>query len=167
MAEWKGVDVLAEASDLLDDALVVFVGGTEHDLLRFKEKQKHRPNLLILGQKSHAEIPLYLKSADVLVIPNSSKESISRLYTSPMKLFEYMASGVSIVASDLPSLREVLSEENAVVVSPDNARLLAEGIVKVLTNPAFSEKIARGAQALVQNYTWEKRAECIINFVRS
>ena len=60
--------------------------------------------------------------ADVLALPNPSS-AISREFTSPLKLFEYMASGRPIVASDLPSLREVLADgRNALLVEPATPR---------------------------------------------
>ena len=62
-----------------------------------------------------------LARANVLVLPNPAS-AISSRFTSPLKLFEYMAAGRPIVASDLPALREVLSpDENAVLVTPGSA----------------------------------------------
>src|SRR5262249_13241169 len=70
--------------------------------------------------------PRWLAAAAVLVLPNSRAEPISARYTSPLKLFEYMAAGRPIVASDLPSLREVLTGgRNAVLVPPDDPGALA------------------------------------------
>lgn len=120
----------------------------------------------MVGHRPHQEIPYWLKAADVLVLPNSAKEKISRFYTSPLKLFEYMASGTPIVASDLPSIREVLNEKNAVLVKPDSPEFLTAGIMKVLENPYLSDKISKQAFQDVQNYTWEKRAEKILRFIK-
>jgi glycosyltransferase involved in cell wall biosynthesis len=110
-------------------------------------------------------MPIFQKSADILVIPNSGKEDISRLYTSPMKLFEYMASGVPVVASDLPSIREILSENNSVLFIPDDANSLADAIKKILGNPALADKISKQALSDVQKYTWNNRAKEIISFI--
>ena len=63
----------------------------------------------LVGYVPPGEVPLWLAAADVLALPNSAGEAISARYTSPLKLFEYMAAGRGIVASDLPSLREVLT----------------------------------------------------------
>ena len=68
-----------------------------------------------------AEVAAQLRAADVLVLPNPAS-AISSAFTSPLKLFEYMAAGRPIVATDLPSMREVLhAEENALLVEPGNA----------------------------------------------
>lgn len=163
---WKGVDVLAEATpELDDDAYVVFVGGTGKDVSLFKNKYGEIRNIIILGNKPHHKIPMYLRAADVLVIPNSAKEKISRLYTSPMKLFEYMASGTPIVASRMPSLQEVLDEKNSIMVLPDNPKSLAEGIKLCLDNSINSKKLAEQARNEVEEYTWKKRAQKIILFI--
>src|SRR3989338_383757 len=97
---WKGAQVLAEAMKFLsNNEVAVFIGGTDNDIEKFKEKNQDISNILILGYKSHDKIPYYLKAADILVLPNSATEKISSYYTSPVKMFEYMASQRPIVAS--------------------------------------------------------------------
>ena len=164
---WKGAHTLADSAKLFNSLIsAVFVGGTDRDVSLFKERYGLEKNLIILGQKPHAEIPYYLKSADILVLPNSAKEDISRLYTSPMKLFEYMASGTPIVASDLPSIREILSEKNCFFAKPDNAGDLASVIDGVIQNGEESACRAKQASADVLGYSWEKRAEKILSIVQ-
>jgi len=174
---WKGADVLLEAARLhisregsgAHRALFVFVGGTERDISIFKEKSERlkAKNVLIAGHRPHREIPLWLKAADVLVLPNSATADISKYWTSPLKMFEYMASRRPIVASSLPSLREVLNENNAFFVKPDSPRELALKIEKVLKNPAISAKIAQRALRDVEGFSWERRAQKIMNFLKN
>ena len=80
-------------------------------------------------------------------------------------MFEYMASKTPIVASDLPSIREILNEENAVLVEPDNVQALSLGILEVLKNKRLSDKISFRAFQDVQKYAWQKRAENILRFM--
>jgi len=161
--DWKGVHILAESAKLLkNEETIVFVGGVEEDINKFKETHGNISNIRILGKKPHSEMPLYLKSADVLVLPNSAESDISRYYTSPLKLFEYMASGVPIVASGLPSICEVLSEKNAILVEPDNTQSLYSGIQKVFENTEFSAKIAKQARGDAGKYSWCGRARIVI-----
>lgn len=170
--DWKGAYILAEAASLRPNLIFVFVGGTTKDIVRFKEKYENSRNILILGYKPYQEIPRYLKAADVLVLPNSafSKEVrfsvYSRFDTSPIKMFEYMASGVPIVASNLPSIREILNEKNAVLAEPDNPQDLANKIDYVLQNPEISQQLAREAKKTAKNFTWLKRAENILKFIQ-
>ncbi|MFA5124392.1 MAG: glycosyltransferase family 4 protein [Patescibacteria group bacterium] len=165
---WKGAQVLAEAARYLsNESLVVFIGGTKEDVEAFKKKNVNSANVLILGHQPHKQIPFYLKAADVLVLPNSGQEKISQFYTSPLKLFEYLASGVPIVASNLPSLREILNDNNAILVEPDNSDLLAAGINRALTQRQLAENISRCARSDAEKYTWKKRAEKIVSFINS
>jgi len=165
--QWKGVQVLADAAKFLEkDTIVVFVGGTKKDKKRFKNKNKNINNILILGQKPYSEIPYYMKTADVFVLPNSNKAEISKNWTSPMKMFEYMASQRPIVASDLPSLREVLNENNTILVEPDNHQELAKSIKRALNEVDFSVKLSEQAYQDVQKYTWKKRISNILKFIK-
>jgi glycosyltransferase involved in cell wall biosynthesis len=160
--EWKGADVLLEVARHMKGVVFVFVGGTKDDLQKFKQEAARLDTVLIVGHRPHAEMPAYMRAADVLVLPNSAKEKISSHHTSPLKLFEYMASGTPIVASDLPSITEILSSDSATLVSPDNPKALAEGIREVLADKEGSQKRARRAQEVVQGYTWDKRAKTIL-----
>lgn len=164
--EWKGAQILADAAGLLgSEVLVVFVGGTPWDLKKFKNKNSALENILITGHVKHSLVPFYLRAADVLVLPNLGREKISSAYTSPLKLFEYMASERPIVASDLPSLREVLNENNSLLVEPGRAESLAGGIKRVLSDPELGGKIAARAGEDARKYSWEKRAERIMEFI--
>ncbi|MSR71085.1 MAG: glycosyltransferase [Candidatus Taylorbacteria bacterium] len=163
---WKGAETLAEAAKEFDEnTLFLFVGGVEPEFSRFIAQYKNIANIRALSFQKHERIPLYMKAADILVLPNSAKSLMSRSYTSPLKLFEYMASGRPIVASDLPSIREVLSEKNAVLATPDDAHSFALAI-RIITNDQQKARILSG-QALqdVEKYTWAKRAEYIISSV--
>lgn len=163
---WKGVDILLDANKYFsDDCLLVLVGGEADELKKIKENYNVR-NILLKGRLPHFEVPKYLRAADALILPNKKGEVISEEYTSPLKLFEYMASGVPIVASDLPSLREVLNENNALLVEPNNPHALAEGIGKIFNNKDQADRLAQQALSDVKNYTWDKRAIIIMDFIK-
>jgi len=165
--EWKGARTLADAANLLDkNKLIVFVGGRDEDINKFKTENKKIKNIIILGRVEHKFIPIYLKAADVLVLPNSKKEKISRHYTSPLKMFEYMASKRPIIASDLPSLREILKKDNCIFFEPDNSEDLANKIDLLFNNIELQKKIADKAYTDVNNYSWQKRVNNIMNFIK-
>lgn len=168
--KWKGIFVLAEAAKLLKEEVVVVAvgGGQNSDQLELQTylAQNQIKNFLITGYITNSKTrDLYRSAADVLVLPNTSQDKISEIYTSPLKLFSYMASRRPIVASDLLSLREVLNEKNAVLVQPDSPIDLADGLQKVLADPAGSALLAEQAFGDVQKYTWQKRARTILNLM--
>lgn len=163
---WKGADILIEALRYLHNVIIVLIGGTDSDLKDFRYKYSGNQDVLILGNKPHADIPSYLKASDVLVLPNSGKEVISHKYTSPLKLFEYMASGRPIVASSLPSIREILHDDNSVLVDSDNPKSLAKGIESIINNLKKGEAISHRALSDVRQYDWSFRAKKILNFFK-
>lgn len=173
--DWKGAGTLLKAahhlsfindhsSTINNKLLFIFVGGTAKDIESFRSQVVGLKlnNVLVAGHREHSEIPLWLRAADVLVLPNTGKQDISKYYSSPLKMFEYMASKTPIVASDLPSIREILNEQNALLVVSDNHQALAQGIERVLQNTDLAVKISEQAFEDVQNYTWQKRAEKIL-----
>ena len=170
--EWKGVYTLAQAAkSLSQDCLVYFVGGSivDRNIKPFKNfvKRLKLNNVVITGHVSPELIPNYLAAANVLVLPNSATEKISKYYTSPMKLFEYMSARRPIVTSDLPSLREILNNKNAIMVPPDNSQGLAQGIKTALKDSNLSARIAEKAYQEAKKFTWEKRTQKILTFFKS
>lgn len=162
--DWKGVHVLARAAAYCSDVDIVFVGGTSKDVEQFKTQYASQKNIHMLGHKKHDDMPAYLRAADVLVLPNSGAETMSRSYTSPLKLFEYMASGTPILAADLPSIREVLSDGNATFFTPDDPQSLAASLVGLLENPEEQARTSERARSDIMQYSWEARAEKILDF---
>lgn len=172
LQDWKGVDVLAEVARSLSNVWVIFVGGTDDEKKQFEMRNPNLPlNVKIIPQKPHVEIPVFLQAASVLVLPNSARAKnprfavYSQYDTSPLKLFEYMASRRPIVASRLPSIEEVLNEFNAVLVESDNPKALADGIKRVLDNPVMAKKIQEQAWQDVQQYRWSNRAYSILDYI--
>ncbi|MCK4792252.1 MAG: glycosyltransferase family 4 protein [Desulfobacteraceae bacterium] len=165
---WKGVHVAAQAMKALpDDYLLCIVGGIPEDILNFERfiDDNSIKNVVLVGYVAPKLVHRYLAAADILILPNTSADDLSRLYTSPLKLFEYMAARRPIVASDLPSIREILNEENAILVKPDDPLALAEGVTKISENKTLADSLVRKAFQDVQSFTWDKRVERILEFV--
>jgi glycosyltransferase involved in cell wall biosynthesis len=163
---WKGVDILLEALVQLPGTQGLIVGGlpAEADLQRTRDLAGRLGLASRVTFTGWIEPPLVaqaLDNADVLVLPNTATK-ISASYTSPLKLFEYLAMGKPIVASDLPSIREVLTNgENAVLITPSDAAALAGGIRQLIDDGAFAERLARRAFEDAGAFSWDKRAERI------
>jgi glycosyltransferase involved in cell wall biosynthesis len=163
--EWKGADTLAEAAQFLPETLFVFVGGVPPESDKFIGKYKKYQNIIVRSFVERSMIPLYLKSADALVLPNSASEKISSEYTSPLKLFEYMASGRPIIASDLPSIREIVNEKTAVFAETDNPQSFAGAIKRILENKVLAQALTENVHHEIQKYSWQKRAENILSVI--
>src|SRR6185295_19644270 len=91
-------------------------GGMEQDVRRLRARAGGLANVRIDGFQPPTRVPLYLAAADLAVVSNRAKPAISARHTSPLKLLEAMAVGVPLVASDLPSLRELLEDERDAVL---------------------------------------------------
>jgi len=158
---WKGVDTLAEAAKLMPEVQVYIVGGTAHDLAQYRQRYQE-PNLHFVGHKSHSEMLHWQTCADVLILPNSSKEDISSRYTSPMKLYEYMASGVPIVASNLPSVREIVNDESAIFFTSDDVVSLVSAVSKAIQEGTTTRR-THSARTSVLEHSWQNRANRILD----
>jgi glycosyltransferase involved in cell wall biosynthesis len=120
-----------------------------------------------LGYVPAAEVPIYLKAADILVLPHSAKGVEAAKYTCPLKLFEYMAAGVPLVATELPAITEVIRHgDNGWLVKPDSPSALAEGIRYLLEHDELASAMARRSTQDVEAYTWEHRAARIVESAR-
>ncbi len=157
---WKGTETLCQASALLsDDIRIAVIGGEEAHVQKLRSTY---PKVLFVGYRPYKEVADNQAAADVLVLPNTAKDIISAELTSPLKLFTYMASGKPIVASDLPSIREVLDDESCYFAKPDDAQSFADTITEACAHTQASAQKALAAQRLVAGYTWLARAQKIL-----
>jgi glycosyltransferase involved in cell wall biosynthesis len=161
---WKGADVFVRALALVPHIRGLIVGGHagEHDLARVTSLVAElglSDRVTITGHVPPAEVASHLAGATMLVLPNTPS-AISERYTSPLKLFEYLGMGKPIVASRLPSILEVLiDEQTALLVPPGDERALAAALSRLAADAALSHNLGAAALALAPNYTWARRAE--------
>ena len=161
---WKGVDLIIEAVSALGDTRGLIIGGheQERDLDRVKALAVQRDcasRVTFTGLLPPGEVAARLRGADALVLPNPAS-AVSTAFTSPLKLFEYMAAGRPIVASDLPSIREVLTDKrNALLIAPGDPQALTAAIRRLKDDRALGRRLATQALSDAAEYTWTKRAE--------
>ncbi len=157
---WKGVDVLVDAARLMPNTYFVVAGGLDADVAKLRAHAGGLTNLRIDGVQAPERVAHYLAAGDVGVVPNRAQPAISAKYTSPLKVFESMAAGLPLVASDLPSLREILTpDRDAVFVAPDDAHSLAVGIGRVLGDATLRATLAVNLRARAAQHTWDARAK--------
>ncbi|MBP6858740.1 MAG: glycosyltransferase family 4 protein [Candidatus Pacebacteria bacterium] len=168
--EWKGIDVVIAAAEVLnDDQRIMFwiIGGTDADIVKYRGIviEKGLTNISILGHKNHSEISSFLSAADMLLLPNIPSSTESEHYTSPIKMFEYMASGTPIIASDMPSMREVLNDDNSTLIPARDAHALADAIARISANPEQLIEKATRAKVEARTYSWDSLAHKIVSFI--
>ena len=121
----RGADLFLALAKSLPQAHFVWVGGRPEDIAIWKQRAES-DNITFTGFIPNRDLPLYQAAADILLMPysrsimGSSGTADSASVASPMKMFEYMAAGRAIVSADLPVIREVLNEKNAVFCEPDD-----------------------------------------------
>jgi glycosyltransferase involved in cell wall biosynthesis len=170
----RGIELLLSVSKKLsEDLLVLIVGGRAGDLERYKSMalEMRCTNVHFTGYVLNNTIPKYLVASDVLVMPyqRNAQDPSGRITTdfmSPIKMFEYMASGTPIVASDLSVIGEILKDgENAILFDPADERAFLSAIKTALEDRELAQEIAKNAQEEVRNYTWAKRIKEIFSFL--
>jgi len=171
--EGKGAEVVAALAPMMPDVDFHVVGGRDKDVARLKEEATAN-NLLFHGFVPHSEVPGCIARLDVCLLPNQrvvrpdgqdngpSRTNISS-YTSPLKLFEYMAQARCIVASDHSVLREVLNYSNAVLVPPGDIDAWRKAVDQ-LRDAAVRTRLGAQAHAdFVAKYTWNRRAAAVLH----
>lgn len=167
----RGIELLIDVALRLREVQFLIVGGLENDIKYYREvaQKKKAENFKLVGFVPHPKVPHYLFSADVLVMPYTSRMTIkggvaAAEFTSPIKLFEYMASRRPIVATALPSVKEILEDgKNALIVEPNSEDSLYYGIKRALDDRELAERLALQASNDARSYTWEERAKKILN----
>lgn len=160
---WKGVDVLVDALAAVPGAKGLVIGGhpKEPDLPRLRARAAElglTDRITFTGHIAPGEVRGRLSAADILVLPNR-RSQMSTHYTSPLKLFEYLSLAKPIVASDLPSLREILTPEvTAVMVPPDDPGALAAALRRLMDAPEQARALGERAGALAAQFSWDTRA---------
>lgn len=148
-APWKGIEIVREAAKDAAGVKTIIVGG---------RTMRSADALVEIGQVPPARVPAYLRSADILLLPNTRMSEESERFTSPIKLFEYFAAGKAIIASDLPSIREILGPDDAVFVPAGDVQALSVAIRKLAADMPLREQLAARSRARASLYTWNARA---------
>ncbi|MFP3869861.1 MAG: glycosyltransferase family 4 protein [Syntrophobacteria bacterium] len=159
--EWKGINILFRALERIRGTRLVLVGDFSPE--QVPETIRHRVDCL--GHLPNKEARAVLNNAHITVLPNSSETVTSRLYTSPLKLLEYMAARTAIAASALPSVREIVTDREVLFFEPDNPAALARAIEELLQDEELRYRLAWSAWQKAARYSWEARANRIEGFV--
>jgi glycosyltransferase involved in cell wall biosynthesis len=164
---WKGVDVVVRAwAKTASNAYLLLIGGPDKERKDLEEmipeNAKERIRLLPAVERSVAIRSL--AAADIGLLTTSPKEEIGRLYTSPLKQFEYLAAGLPILASDVPSSHEILTDAIAHFYSSTEGGFVTE-LAAMQKDEVWRKSAAVEAKRVVLPYTWKQRAQRILEHI--
>ncbi len=171
---WHGAEVLAEAygrllarrPDLRDTTRLLMVGDgvTMPEVRAAIERHGISERVVLTGLVPQEQGPRYLAAMDIFASPHVPNPDGTPFFGSPTKLFEYMAMGRGIVASDLEQIGEVLEHDvTAWLVKPGDADALAQGLEVLIDDPERRARLGAAArQEVLARYTWREHTRRII-----
>jgi len=160
----RGIELIVALAALCPWADFHIVGGTEEDLARWRTGTPARENLHWHGFMQPSATGAFRRGCDVLLAPYQTSVSTAA-WMSPLKVFEYMAAGKAIVASDLPVLHEVLQDEyNALLCPPESIMHWVAALTRLREQTAFRHQLGqRAKEEFRRKHTWAARAEYLVN----
>lgn len=165
----KGLEVILPLAERCRDVDFQIFGGTPELVRRYSQASVATPNLKWHGYIPPAGMASRFNSFQIALLPNqpvvtiANRDDIGR-YTSPMKLFEYMAAGKAIVASDLPVLREVLTDRvNALLVPHDDTQAWGRAVQLLKNDTELRHSLGyRARKDAIETYSYEARFHRIL-----
>ena len=160
----KGVELIYELARQCPQVGFLVMGGDPEGIAQYEQRAQRDGirNLILAGFVANTDLPSYLAACDVLLLPNQRPKVATYLgddpfrWTSPLKLFEYMAVGRAIIASDLPVLREVLNEGNALLCPPGDVASWRQAL-QVCANENIRQTLASQAKREAVRHEWGAR----------
>lgn len=166
----RGIELIIELAKRLPEFGFQIVGGEKEDLNRLSNNSPK--NIFYHGFVQPKDTHRYRFFSNILLMPYkqglASEGTLidTSPWMSPMKLFEYMSSRKPIISTDLTVLREILNENNAILV-PYEVLEWEKAIMKIYNNKEFAHSIANQAfNDLSTKYTWAKRSESISKLIK-
>jgi glycosyltransferase involved in cell wall biosynthesis len=171
---WHGVEFLARAVKRVaaarGDVFFLFVGDAK--LKRVVEeigmRDGSRSRMVLVEAVPHIDIPAYLAACDILVSPHVNMADGSRFFGSPVKLFEYMAMGKAIVASEIEQLAHVLQNDvNALLVPPGDVPEIASAILRLSKDAGLRKQLGDAARKrCLDAFTWQHNVQRFVHISR-
>ncbi|MBA7673358.1 2-deoxystreptamine N-acetyl-D-glucosaminyltransferase [subsurface metagenome] len=168
----QGVDTLIRAARYIlksyPDTLFLIVG--EGVMGRYwkdlVESEGVESSFIFTGQIPYEKMPVHFNSMDIFVAPFAS----NRGETSPLKVFDALACGKVVVASDIPSIHLLAKEFNGsiVTVPPDDSIILARTVIELLSDEERRNKLAKDGRGIIsERYSWEAIANQVTSVLKT
>jgi len=164
---WHGIELLFDAIARIKNIshnlclLIVGDGPSQSDLERLAREKGLGNNVIFVGRVAHQKVPGYLSTLDIAVSPRAT------FYASPMKVLEYMATGIPVVAPRMQNLQDVITDGfNGALFEAENSVNLAAVLSSLIQNESYRRKLGENARAtILRGRTWTHNAEQILQLV--
>lgn len=174
LAPWQGVEYLVKAAPFILSKfpecrfLIVGAGVMKDDLLKLCRELGIKDKFLFTDVVAYDRVPLYINASEICTAPFIIARN-AKIGLSPLKLYEYMACGKPVVASNISGVSGVLEASGGgISVLPENPDALAEGILKLLEDPGSRIKLgSKGLSYVTENYSWYSVAKKVNEICKS
>ena len=168
---WHGAEVLAQtiskvcAHNPHVRYLYIGGGGSYEQVKEIVKSSGYEDRVMMIGFVPQLEAPSYLAACDILVSPQIPNPDGTPFFGSPTKLFEYMAMGKAIVASNLDQMGRILQDNNTALLSiPGNVESLSNAIVQLAADSDLRSMLGANArEEVVKKYTWDRHVQIILD----
>jgi glycosyltransferase involved in cell wall biosynthesis len=161
---WKGVADLVAAAATLDGFRLTLIGGEPEQIARLRGQMPGGgAEVEFLPRLPHDEVMARIAGACIAVLPN--RPDPDSAFTSPIKLFEYMAAGCAVVTADLPAIREILGETDAAWFRAGDPLSLRDALAALGSDCERARSMGRQLRARSTEFAWEKRAQRLKDFL--
>ena len=170
--EGKGMETVAAVAARLPEADFHVVGGTTADIASWRARTAGLANVIYHGFVDNAQVPACLAAMDVILAPPRIQTSPMTgrdfgRWESPLKIFQYMAAGKPIIASDIPIVREILRDGVTALLAPVEDIDAWVAALRRLEDPALAQRLGEAAQSdHARRFTWAAKAQAIENMYR-
>jgi glycosyltransferase involved in cell wall biosynthesis len=165
----KGVEIIVALASCCLWAEFHIVGGEERDVNRWRTEAAEARNVVFHGFVPHSETERFRQRCDVLLAPYQPRVFVhggkeASRWMSPLKVFEYMAAGKPILASNLPVLREVLTDGvNAQLCDPRDVSSWVTQLARLRSDSTLRRRLGENARReFLMRHTWRVRAESVL-----
>ena len=164
----RKIENILELAGIFKDRYFAIIGGPEEQAEHYRNisRSMKLDNIIFTGRVPHEEIPKYLFASDILLALWSSDVPTIQ-YCSPLKLFEYMAAGRTIIAHAFPTIKEILQDGvNSILCKPDSFDDLVKSLELAILMPRKNKLADSARRDAFRKYSWDIRAKKILSQVQ-
>ncbi len=169
---WHGLEYLLQAfavfsqhNPKLNASLLIVGDGPQRTAIKDLANKLHiTSKIQLVGAVAPADIPLWLEKMNIAVAPYPA---LKNFYFSPLKVFEYMAAGLPVIASDIGQIKELIQhEKQGLLVTPGSVTALTQALQQLTDHPQQASQLGYQAQQhVLQNYNWDAIAQRVLKEV--